>query len=300
VWGSITGTLADQLDLWAEMSSKATKLNPDFSGDVTLTDGLLRVHRTGAAAIIMHDLELPNNGVYFLVDQGSLRITQVGDTSGAPPYPAGNSWAEFDLNGAARLYYAGAVKVQTTAAGIVNGAGVAYALVTDIPAGGAAWGTITGTLSNQTDLQNALNAKAPTSTTVTLNSSQTITGEKIFSQDVRTSGVLVARRGSGAGALALGSASYPNNSIMMWTQSGAMRISQIGSIAGYPPYAPTNSWIEGDLNGGLRLYYNGALAAQTMPGNVLGNAAGVAYATTALLNNLRSELISLGVAVSAS
>lgn len=32
--------------------------------------------------------------------------------------------------------------------------------------GGAAWGSITGTLSSQTDLQNALNAKAATATTV--------------------------------------------------------------------------------------------------------------------------------------
>lgn len=35
------------------------------------------------------------------------------------------------------------------------------------PAGGGAWGSITGTLSNQTDLQNALNAKANTSHTHT-------------------------------------------------------------------------------------------------------------------------------------
>ena len=38
----------------------------------------------------------------------------------------------------------------------------------DLPtSAGAIWGNITGTLSNQTDLQNALNAKVPTTTTVT-------------------------------------------------------------------------------------------------------------------------------------
>ena len=35
--------------------------------------------------------------------------------------------------------------------------------------GGGTWGSITGTLSNQTDLQNALNEKVPTSRTITIN-----------------------------------------------------------------------------------------------------------------------------------
>lgn len=39
--------------------------------------------------------------------------------------------------------------------------------VTNGASGSGSWGTITGTLSNQTDLQNALDAKAPASTTYT-------------------------------------------------------------------------------------------------------------------------------------
>lgn len=45
----------------------------------------------------------------------------------------------------------------------------------------AAWGSITGTLSNQTDLQNALNAKANDSDVVKLTGNQTISGTKTFS-----------------------------------------------------------------------------------------------------------------------
>lgn len=47
-------------------------------------------------------------------------------------------------------------------------------------AGGVAWGEITGTLANQTDLQTALDAKAADSEVVKLASSQTITGVKTF------------------------------------------------------------------------------------------------------------------------
>ena len=48
----------------------------------------------------------------------------------------------------------------------------------------AVWGAITGTLSNQTDLQNALNAKAIDNAVVHLAGTETITGAKTFSSAV--------------------------------------------------------------------------------------------------------------------
>lgn len=48
----------------------------------------------------------------------------------------------------------------------------------------AVWGAITGTLSNQTDLQNALNAKANDNVVVHLAGTETITGAKTFSSAV--------------------------------------------------------------------------------------------------------------------
>ena len=50
----------------------------------------------------------------------------------------------------------------------------------------AAWGSITGTLSNQADLQNALNAKANDSAVVKLTGNQTIAGNKDFTSKVKS------------------------------------------------------------------------------------------------------------------
>lgn len=46
--------------------------------------------------------------------------------------------------------------------------------------GSSTWGSITGTLSNQTDLNNALNAKATDSTVVHKTGTENITGQKIY------------------------------------------------------------------------------------------------------------------------
>jgi hypothetical protein len=51
----------------------------------------------------------------------------------------------------------------------------------EIAANNAVWGAITGTLSNQTDLQNALNLKANDNAVVHLAGTETITGSKTFS-----------------------------------------------------------------------------------------------------------------------
>jgi hypothetical protein len=70
----------------------------------------------------------------------------------------------------------------------------------EIAANQAVWGSITGTLSNQTDLQNALNLKANDNEVVKLAGSQTITGEKTFSA-IRTNvnGTLVVKSGTPTG-----------------------------------------------------------------------------------------------------
>ena len=60
---------------------------------------------------------------------------------------------------------------------IYRWSGSAYIEIKD---SSAVWGAITGTLSNQTDLQNALNAKANDSEVVKLAGVQTITGIKVY------------------------------------------------------------------------------------------------------------------------
>lgn len=54
----------------------------------------------------------------------------------------------------------------------------------EVTTGGGTWGSITGTLSNQTDLQSALNAKANDSDVVKLTGNQSIAGDKTFTGDI--------------------------------------------------------------------------------------------------------------------
>ena len=54
--------------------------------------------------------------------------------------------------------------------------------------GSSTWGSITGTLSSQTDLQNALNAKANDSDTVHKTGAETVAGSKTFSNDLSVNG----------------------------------------------------------------------------------------------------------------
>jgi hypothetical protein len=56
-----------------------------------------------------------------------------------------------------------------------------------VTGGSSTWGSITGTLSNQTDLQSALNAKANDSSVVKLTGNQTVAGEKTFTDDLTIS-----------------------------------------------------------------------------------------------------------------
>jgi hypothetical protein len=71
------------------------------------------------------------------------------------------------------------VKVKATADGLefVAGAGLAVA-----------WGDITGTLSDQTDLQTALNLKADDNAVVKLTGNQTVAGDKDFTGNVKVLG----------------------------------------------------------------------------------------------------------------
>jgi hypothetical protein len=55
----------------------------------------------------------------------------------------------------------------------------------EVAADAAVWGAITGTLSNQTDLQNALNLKANDNAVVHLAGTETITGAKTFANNVK-------------------------------------------------------------------------------------------------------------------
>lgn len=64
---------------------------------------------------------------------------------------------------------------------VITGGVVRELTVTGAGGGSAEWGQITGTLADQTDLQNALNAKANDNAVVKLTGNQTVGGTKTFS-----------------------------------------------------------------------------------------------------------------------
>lgn len=160
-WGDIGGTLSDQTDLQSSLDLKAPLASPSFTGTVTLPTGLtgplksssgvvsasainLASEVTGTlpvgnggtgATTFTSNLPLIGNGT-GAVAQGtrSGNTTSFATTSGS--LSSGNC-AEFDANG-----------------NIVDSGGACGG-------GGGTWGSITGTLSDQTDLQDALDLKAP-------------------------------------------------------------------------------------------------------------------------------------------
>lgn len=119
-WGAITGTLTDQADLAAALDSKVT------------LNGLEWTIVTGSIADLQDDVSDLQSG------KADVSHTHSGsDITSGIIVPArlgsGSPSASTFLRGDGQW--------------------------TTLPGGSAAWGSITGTLSNQTDLQNALDAK---------------------------------------------------------------------------------------------------------------------------------------------
>jgi hypothetical protein len=164
-WGSITGTLSGQTDLQNALNLKANLASPTFTGVVGLPAGQVV------------------NGVTLITTGLTTNFLRADGTYAAP---SGATWgsitgtlsAQTDLQTALNLKANLASPTFTGVVGlpagqVVNGVtlittgGTTNFLRADgtygAPAGtgtGATWGSITGTLSTQTDLQTALNLKA--------------------------------------------------------------------------------------------------------------------------------------------
>lgn len=131
VWGGITGTLANQTDLQSALNAKETPAGAQAKADAAQAFAIQRANHTGTQAPAT------------IVQDSSNRFVTDAEKS---------AWnAKQDA-----LANASTLAKITEAAGLPLWDGGAW------PGGGGgsvAWGGITGTLSNQTDLQNALNAK---------------------------------------------------------------------------------------------------------------------------------------------
>lgn len=150
-WGAITGTLVNQTDLQTALDGKAT------SAQGTLADSALQP--TG------------NGGSLTGLTKTQVGLSNVDNTSDADK-PV-SSATQTALNGKQATLVSG-TNIKT-----VNGSSLVGAGDVSI-SGTAAWGSVTGTLSDQTDLQTALDGKqvAGTYATGTGSASGTNTGDQ--------------------------------------------------------------------------------------------------------------------------
>ncbi len=163
-WGTITGDLEDQTDLQAALDGKVTINAPvTLTGATTLNravHGNRQILFNGASAT----LTIANDASGGWTSDDTVQVHTVTGSSGVPTLatPDGKS-----ITGSATKII-GATRKGTDA--WTTG-------TTDPAAGGGGaseWGAITGTLSDQTDLQEALDAKATVNTPVTLTEATTL------------------------------------------------------------------------------------------------------------------------------
>lgn len=155
-WGGITGTLSNQADLNSALIAKLDT-TATFGGDVTGTYGNLSVtddthNHTGATISGLGVTDFTSQNISQWVNDAGfisgLNHSQVTNGSGIYwDYRPNDSACSQD-------------QVLKYDAGLTR-----WVCATDVGASSTAWGAITGTLANQTDLNNALTAKLGTGAT---------------------------------------------------------------------------------------------------------------------------------------
>lgn len=160
VWGEILGTLTNQSDLKNALDAKENIANKSTTATLGTSDVLYPSQNAVKTYVDTEIGNIPAPTVPTLdsvTDQGSTTTNTInvgGLTAASLVYPStdGTSGQIIQTNGSGALSFV------------------------DLP-NDAVWGNITGTLSSQTDVQNALNAKENTSnksTTTTLGTSNTL------------------------------------------------------------------------------------------------------------------------------
>lgn len=148
VWGDISGTLSNQTDLQTALNLKAPLASPTFSGTVTVPLTALRAVVTDSSSHLTSAVYTNSNTALAIVQR-----------DGAGNFNA--STITSNLNGNATTASSlASVPAGCTSGQFATGIAANGDLTCSTPSSGVAWGSITGTLSAQTDLQNALNLKA--------------------------------------------------------------------------------------------------------------------------------------------
>ena len=136
----------------------------------------------------------------------------------------------------------------------------------EVAANQAVWGSITGTLANQTDLQNALNLKANDSAVVHLAGTETITGTKTFSNASKNDGGILLQNGSSyslSGYMNLGGMT---DGLRFTSGGGISNYFALPSSVGYTYTFPAISGTIVAISGGNSTQYiDGTGSLQTFP-----------------------------------
>ena len=176
-WLQVSTLIGTAANLQQVTDNGATTTNPVTIGGLTITglstgvlksdSGVISSVPFGAAngvATLAGDGKVPSNQLPSYVDD----VVEVANYAALPVTgETGKIYITLDNNKVYR--WGGSVYVE-------------------IAANQAVWGSITGTLANQTDLQNALNAKVPTSRTITINgTSYDLSADRTWSVGTLTS-----------------------------------------------------------------------------------------------------------------
>ena len=158
-WGAIVGTLADQTDLDTALDGKQP-----LDADLTALSGLTSAantlaYYTGSGTAALATFTSAARDLVDDADATAMRTTLgLAIGTNVQAYDA-DLTALAALSGTNNIYYRSAANTWTA---VTIGGGLTFAAGTLDAAGGAAtWGAIVGTLSGQTDLQAALDAKQP-------------------------------------------------------------------------------------------------------------------------------------------
>jgi hypothetical protein len=206
------------------------------------------IHLTNAAGVTV---TLPNtitDGIYFtfirdvgagvitFVEGGTSTFNTLGDETTIDEEKA---WVSWKKDGATEWYGAGGL-------GPLGGGG-----------GGGTWGSITGTLSDQTDIQSALNAKEPT---LTSTSASTASGTVTLDMNNLTQRMFV------------GSASFATSKTMALSNSTNALVFnfhfEVTNVAG--TLVMPASWLMADINFGANTWVPPAIGKYELGGSYDG------------------------------
>ena len=177
-WGNITGTLSNQTDLQTALDNAGTPDNSTISKNQSnqlQAIGVINKNSANGATNPKYDW------IGTLAEYNAQTV--------ATSHPDWICYITDDVTGGTSVYTKSEVntllndKQDTLTAG--TGIDITNGVISNTQTS-AEWGNVTGTLSNQSDLQNALDAKANDSDVVKLTGNQTIGGSKTFSQPIRS------------------------------------------------------------------------------------------------------------------